>query len=227
MTTAALNVHSIFESISGEAGFIPQGAWTTFIRFQGCNLRCSWCDTIITQSMEGGTPYINPIPIVQAIKTKNVLITGGEPLIQDQETFLTLLELLYINGHVIQIETNGSLPLPEKYWLSKYVGWVVDYKCPSSGMTHHMTDPETFYHRLKGYRTMLKFVIADDADFIETKKIMRSLRTLGYPGKFILSPADASIELMGTIVQSIRESIPEVLDNIIFSLQLHKFLDLP
>ena len=38
-----LQVNSIFESISGEAGFFQQGTWCTFIRLQGCNLRCSWC----------------------------------------------------------------------------------------------------------------------------------------------------------------------------------------
>lgn len=38
-----MKINSIFESISGEGGFIPQGTWCTFIRTQGCSLRCAYC----------------------------------------------------------------------------------------------------------------------------------------------------------------------------------------
>jgi len=40
----SLNVNEIFTSISGEVGgAFPQGSVVTFIRLQGCNLKCPWC----------------------------------------------------------------------------------------------------------------------------------------------------------------------------------------
>ena len=38
------NIIEKFVSIDGEGP--TAGELATFIRFQGCNLRCSWCDTL-------------------------------------------------------------------------------------------------------------------------------------------------------------------------------------
>lgn len=108
-------VNEIFSSIQGE------GAWTgipaTFIRFQGCNLRCSWCDTKETWS--GPSQLMTPEEILELVHYEHVIITGGEPLLHD---LTDLLPALARAGRKIHIETNGTIPwkisYPQDIWLT-------------------------------------------------------------------------------------------------------------
>jgi len=142
-----INIHSIFESISGEAGGFPQGSYCTFVRFQGCNCRCFYCDTVVSQDEIGMNQRMSVEEIVQQIHTEKVLITGGEPLYQ-KEGLLELIRALRKIGCIVQIETSGSYEIPEDFITEKdKVYWVVDYKGPSSGMNHMMGAPDLFIKR--------------------------------------------------------------------------------
>lgn len=79
------------------------GTPATFIRLAGCNLKCPWCDTKheVFKSLEEYSITIG--------KADWVVITGGEPLIQDLDFLMSRLKSL---GKWIQIETNGTFPLP-------------------------------------------------------------------------------------------------------------------
>ena len=109
-----LLVHSIFKSISGEVGLIPQGTSTVFIRLAGCNMKCSYCDTACTQSKKSGSKFTieQIINSIKKLKCKNLLITGGEPLMQ-RKGIISLLKRLKGWGCKIQIETNGSYHIKE------------------------------------------------------------------------------------------------------------------
>lgn len=108
-------VNNIFESIQGE------GIWTgipaTFVRLQGCNLRCLWCDTKETWSDEDN--YMTSEEILSKIHLKHVIITGGEPLLHD---LTELFDLLCKKGKKVHVETNGTQPWKESYpldiWLT-------------------------------------------------------------------------------------------------------------
>lgn len=131
-----LRVHSIFPSFSGEVGAIPQGSRVVFIRFQGCNFRCSYCDAPEALNPSRGRA-MSPQEICDAVRRLSpeasippVIITGGEPLVQDPEAFRVVVEALRDTGNPIQIETNGSRPVPHSM---DGVFWVVDYKMPGAG----------------------------------------------------------------------------------------------
>lgn len=101
-----MRVNEIFYSLQGEGFFT--GTAAVFIRLSGCNLRCPFCDT----DHEQGRP-MTPPEIVDAIlpyPARHVVITGGEPSLQ-----LTpeLINLLHAHDYFIQIETNGTHPLPD------------------------------------------------------------------------------------------------------------------
>lgn len=213
-----MQVHSIFESISGEAGFFPQGTWCTFIRLQGCNLRCSWCDTVTAQTHDIRLNYEMTINnIVKQIKTRHVLITGGEPLARNIEDFSKLLRAL--SGYVVQVETNGSLKPPEA---CEWVKWVVDYKCPSSGMIGQMLPVEQFIKVWPASAAMVKFVVANGADLQRAIAVMQDMRKTGYI--FLVSPLNGDGHQIPAMVVSLRHA--GLLDQIIFSVQLHKLLGL-
>jgi organic radical activating enzyme len=227
-----MNVHSIFESISGEAGIsIPQGAWTTFIRLQGCNLRCPYCDTKDTQDVTIIRQELTIKQIIRKIHTKNVLITGGEPLLQ-RVGLEELIALLEANNHTVQIETNGSKCLPHNAF-GCYGAWVIDYKLPSSGMMERMLPIDLFVAELNSLYAIVKFVIDIGADGLEVcdfnmmiGKIYEMIK-LKYEGDFIISPVDAKPESMKRLVNMCSVAVPaEIRSRLIFSLQIHKICGL-
>ncbi len=231
-----LKVHSIFESISGEAGGFPQGTWSTFIRLQGCNLRCGWCDTSHSQDSEAPSMKMTPDEIFEHCHNKHILITGGEPLLQGR-ALVPLISRLLHSGKKVQIETNGSYPIPHSAWLSipEYdqfpVYWVVDHKCPSSGMSTSMPPIESFIsqiHRARKHRdeVWIKWVIADERDLafaLERIGKMANLVTVPH----LISPIDGKGGMIQSLVDAIRRSDPGLVDKIIFSVQLHKLIKMP
>lgn len=99
-------VNEIFYSLQGEGYFT--GTPAVFLRFSGCNLKCGFCDTrhedftLMTQA--------EIIEQLKAYPSRHVIITGGEPSLQLDQI---LVDLLHNEGYFIQIETNGTRPLPE------------------------------------------------------------------------------------------------------------------
>ncbi len=107
-----MKINEIFYSIQGEGHFSTFPA--IFIRFSGCNLRCSFCDTKHDTGYE-----ISEDDIINQIKKypcSHVVLTGGEPTLQITDS---LIERLNENKYFIQIETNGTNPiLPGIDWIT-------------------------------------------------------------------------------------------------------------
>jgi 7-carboxy-7-deazaguanine synthase len=164
MWSGEMQINSIFNSIDGEVNYYGQGSLTTFIRLQGCNLRCAYCDTPQAQVGGGDSFEMTPSEIFKKIKKQGVskiTITGGEPLNQRKE-LIRLLEMINRESNWdcrITVETNGSKSLKG---ITVLASWVVDYKLPSSGMEAAMNHDSFFY---LGPHDVVKFVIADKKDF--------------------------------------------------------------
>lgn len=167
-----MKVNEIFRSIQGESSYV--GKPCIFVRLTGCNLRCKYCDT--KYAYKGGTEMTttNIIRKIINIYTPGdiIEITGGEPL-QQKDELKRLILGIYANMTYfkkILIETNGSILIPEGgAWSS--VEWIMDWKCPSSGMQSKME-----YGNLNKLRDCdeLKFVIETDEDYDFMKKIVDS-----------------------------------------------------
>lgn len=226
-----LKVNDIFESISGEAGGFPQGTWVTFIRLQGCNLRCEWCDTPQAQSKNGSCGKMRIPRILQMTGNGHVLITGGEPLIQEKT--VKLIKELLKHGNPVQVETNGSISIPSIPCFNQpSLHWVIDRKCPSSGMHEKMIPLDDFSRQIRQIRrdggfVYLKWVVANNEDTNFAIREMQELANNDTTPPFIISPIDANGRAIPHIVEKIREENPALQENIIFSVQLHKIFKLP
>ncbi len=116
-------VNEIFYSLQGE-GFYT-GTPAVFLRFSGCNRACEFCDTDFA-----AFTAMTAAEIVEAVKgfpTRHIVATGGEPTLQLDSD---LLRALKAEHFYVQIETNGSHPVPpEVDWVTcspKDAPWEID-----------------------------------------------------------------------------------------------------
>ena len=132
-----MKVCEIFKSIEGEG--LRTGQAAVFVRLHGCNLRCSYCDSMY--AVEGSDFwFMNVGEILAAVETyrtetgvKCVTLTGGEPLIHmGVEELLTALSEA---GFEVNVETNGTVPCK---WRLPGLFYTMDWKCKSSGMSDRM-----------------------------------------------------------------------------------------
>jgi len=222
-----MNVNEIFESVNGECCAMHQGSLCTFLRLQGCNLRCGYpCDTPQSQGGKGKKFSVEDVfKITQGIGNKNVTITGGEPLLQLPELAQLCLKLVN-NGNRVSIETNGSIALPEEvtndseYEVWKYVNWVVDYKLPSSGMEDKMC-MDNFIDFEYASNDFIKFVIADSCDFRKAKSVIRKCQSKYV--KFAMSAVDGKLTPEILLEWMMKEPCLKE-KGVILNLQLHKIL---
>ena len=130
-----MKVAEKFTSINGEG--TRAGELAVFVRFKGCNLRCSYCDTLWANEPE--CPYNEETPeeilnYVLGTGIHNVTLTGGEPLLQ--KDIRNLIHLLLQAGLQVEVETNGAVALAA--FCEERPVFTMDYKLPSSGCEEHM-----------------------------------------------------------------------------------------
>ena len=121
------SVKEIFPTLQGEGG--QAGRKAVFCRFAGCNLWsgreqdrasavCTFCDTdFVGVDGPGGGKFKGEEALAAAIEAawgegmgeRLVVCTGGEPLLQVDES---LIRALHARGFAIALETNGTLPAP-------------------------------------------------------------------------------------------------------------------
>ena len=194
-----------FVSINGEG--LRSGELAVFIRFANCNLRCSYCDTKYS--------FINPIYTEESIDeiVKNVTLTGGEPLIQNEIKEL-MIELSNI-GNRIEIETNGSINIAP-YLNIPNVTFTLDYKLKGSGMEKYMD--LTNYDLLRK-NDVIKFVVSDYDDLEKTKEIIKKYDLIN-KANCLISPVWGRIEFE-EIVNFLKDN---KLNDVKMQLQIHKII---
>ncbi len=149
-----IKIVEIFQSIEGEGRNI--GLPMIFIRLEGCNLRCLWCDTKYSYDNENYTKMslneiINKVNSFKNIK--HITLTGGEPLYN--KGVISIINNL-IDKYNILIETNGTIWNDE---LEKFDFNKIYLVCSPK-------PKEYFIHKkILEYCNELKFVIDKDIIF--------------------------------------------------------------
>ena len=157
-----LKINEIFYSIQGESSYT--GLPCIFIRLTYCNLRCSYCDTEYA-FYDGKDISIDDIlSEIKKYPTDLVMVTGGEPLIQDY--CINLMEKLIAENYSVMLGTSGSMKLNK---VPKKVIKIVDFKCPSSDMMEK-NDWQILSDIQK--QDEIKFVIGNKKDYDWSKKMI-------------------------------------------------------
>lgn len=168
-----MKVNETFLSLQGEGYFTGTAAF--FLRLSGCNLRCPFCDTQHQSYTEMSEDEI--VAEASRHKPRHIVITGGEPALQLTES---LVDKLHAAGFFIQVETNGTLPLP------KGIDWVT---CSPKGdfpqfpvdelkvlFMGDVTDPEAIISPLLGKESGVKLYLQplDTGNEKQNRAILRS-----------------------------------------------------
>lgn len=149
-------INEIFSSIQGEGPVI--GYKQLFIRFCGCNLKCSYCDTEFLSGEEFTAQELyNKITKEYDLKTfHSISLTGGEPLLHADflKEFLPLIK----NQTKIYLETNATLS--EKLeQIKDYIDIIsADIKLGMNTYTQH----EKFFKNCSGIYTFAKIVFDEN-----------------------------------------------------------------
>ncbi|MBR6403831.1 MAG: putative 7-carboxy-7-deazaguanine synthase QueE [Eubacterium sp.] len=210
-----------FVSINGEGRRAGEPA--VFIRFVGCNLACSYCDTAwaISENAEHKERTLEEIiEYVENSGITNVTLTGGEPLLQNGIEDI-VLELIGRN-HRVEIETNGAVSikamynLADKYSMMDELSVTLDYKCPGSGMEAFM-DMDNYEH-LRPEDTV-KFVVCDRSDLDKAREIIEKYDLVERCAVY-LSPVFGRIESR----EIVEYMIEHKMNGVKHQLQQHKFI---
>lgn len=197
MTDLQIKLNEVFHSLQGESTLA--GLPTIFVRFQGCNLCCEYCDT--PRARELGTGYRMGVEdllvLIESRGCSAVCLTGGEPLLQ-REALEALSRRLIGSGHTVSLETNGSLPIAG---LPPGLRRVVDLKTPGSGMADRILAENLDQ---LGEGDELKCVVTGREDF---RWAIDLVREKDLPGRVpvLFSPVAGDLEpaqLAGWILES-------------------------
>ncbi len=208
-----------FVSINGESR--RAGQLAVFIRFRGCNLNCSYCDTKWANTLDCPAEEMTPYEIYEYIKSTgitNVTLTGGEPLLQkDIDVLLNILaedKSLYV-----EIETNGSVNIDFVKKIENYPSLTIDFKSPSSGMCDKMLMENYNYI---DERDTIKFVCGSLEDLEKAEEIIYKYKLVNRCAVYI-SPVFGSVKL-SDIVDFMAEN---KLNGVNMQLQMHKYIWAP
>ena len=130
----------IFASVQGEG--VSLGVPSVFVRFAECQLQCTWCDTKYTWDWDhhDRAAEVSDVPLDGVVAkivalagpgTRNVVLTGGEPLLH-QDALVALATELRARGFRLEVETNGAIE-PTAALRDAIDQWNVSPKLASSG----------------------------------------------------------------------------------------------
>lgn len=179
----------VFYSIQGEGKSL--GWPSIFVRTSLCNLHCVWCDTDYTWNWKGTRfPHRNDArpgyrkfdkkdwiaectvdevaALVADFPCHNVILTGGEPMIQ-QPALTDLMAVLREKSthYRFEVETNGTL-LPSEAFDAAIDQYNVSPKLENSGNGRKLRErPAAYRFFAASPKANFKFVVADPADLEE------------------------------------------------------------
>lgn len=191
MNADELSIIEIFNSFQGEGR--SMGMPSVFLRLAYCNLQCVWCDTKYSWDWKNYDPKqeIHDMPvrevadaITQWRHTPNLVITGGEPMLQ--QTSLVELDR-YLHEHTlktppfshVEIETAGTIQ-PTDALISRVSLFNVSPKLENSGNSAMRRYKEVALQQfadLAGYnKAIFKFVVSANEDYPEIDAMVAAFK---------------------------------------------------
>ena len=201
ISTTSLPLMEHFYTLQGEGRYTGHASY--FIRLGGCDVGCVWCD--VKDSWDANKhPHVDiesMVKFVVDVDAPIAVITGGEPLMHNLDELTFKLKEHRIRTH---IETSGAHPLSGNW------DWIClspkKFKAPLQDVIIHANE--------------LKVVIFNKSDFDWAEKFASQVSN---DCLLYLQPEWSKSAEMNPLIIDYVKNNPKW----IFSLQTHKFLDIP
>ncbi len=194
MTEPKADLIEVFSSYQGEGLFL--GARQIFIRFAGCNLNCSFCDTPRAAVIKNATVE----EVIKKVKEleedcgshHSISLTGGEPLLHVD--FLEhMLPELKKQRFKIYLETNGTLTEELKRIVSYVDIIAMDIKLPSSTNMPPLWERHIEFLKIARKRHLfIKAVVTGNTSEDDIIKARDAIENFDKGILFVLQPASAT-----------------------------------
>ena len=168
--TALPFVEAFGPTLQGEGP--AAGRLSSFVRFGGCNLSCSWCDSPYTWDadrfdLRQEIQLLEPEEIVDRVpEAPIVVITGGEPLLSQRKAgWESFLKFLKARGAELHMETNGTI-VPNTVTLAYVDVFIVSPKQAHAGSHKRTQNPALHFGWARlhdDHEAHLKIVVEDAA----------------------------------------------------------------
>lgn len=225
------NLVEMFSSVQGEGPNV--GESTLFIRFAGCDLRCSWCDSPHTwkpsaycriEQTRGCGDFLqiaNPVALGAIIDASKQLglschrwvsLTGGEPLLQS--SLPEVASALKALGAKVHLETHGlavrSLEKALDFLDAISMDWKLskDVKVAGGSQPNSFApEHEKFLERARAVRHLsVKVVVTPSTTEEEIEQVSLSVAEIAPNATLIIQPVTpaGSVEMPPTAKQVLR-----------------------
>jgi len=237
------NFYEVFTSIQGEGLFI--GRTQIFIRFAGCNLTCSYCDTETALSPQTFAffekePFFskfvkikNPVSVRKLVcfikKTlkklpsiHSITFTGGEPLLYVD--FIKDVIVALDNLKPVHLETNGTLP---EYLerLIEYINFVsMDFKPEFFYIKNFVEKQHRFLKISSQKECQVKVVVTSSLKEKDFAKVVNIMHLVNKEIPLILQPNTKEISFIKEKILKCYKIAIKKLSNVLIIPQVHHFL---
>ncbi|TSC65455.1 MAG: radical SAM protein [Candidatus Berkelbacteria bacterium Gr01-1014_85] len=195
-----------FYTLQGEGATLGMPA--VFLRLHHCNLDCNWCDAAYTWNRQLPAfvterqkwtveTTAKRVQSLGANHCKRLVITGGEPLLQ-QRSIIQLLR--YLPDWNIEFETNGTIKPVEQLC---YCQFNCSPKLANSGIElARRFKPEVLAVINQLPKSWFKFVVTGPDDILEMEETYRPYIDAK---KIILSPEGTDVATIHAVQRSVVE----------------------
>lgn len=162
------------DTIQGEGP--NAGVISTFVRLQGCTLRCVWCDTLDVWPHGNEYSFDEIFEMFEEIDLigrfyngQHLILTGGSPLKQERRliNFLYRFQERYGFKPFVEVE-NEAVLMPSKEFVDLADWWNNSPKLANSGMKPRVRiKPDVLKFMGQLPNSIFKFVVASQQDWEE------------------------------------------------------------
>ena len=216
-------ISEVFRSIQGEG--LYQGVDQVFVRFFGCNLGCSFCDTKLDSYEKKTAPELFD-EIDSFGDYHSLSITGGEPLLQI-DFLKDLLKLIKEKKQRVYLETNGTLPEN----LEKIIDYAdiiaMDFKLPSStSLKPFWKEHREFLRIANKKNTFAKAVIGPATEPEDIYKVIGIIKEIDKDLTLVLQPQDSAEVMIKAKLKDFEKICKKEEIDVTIIPQMHKKLGL-
>lgn len=239
------NLYEVMESIQGEGLLL--GTRQVFLRFTGCNLRCSYCDTAASLQPAEQCLYYrqtgirevieqvdNPLSqeevasLVRAFSSSWISLTGGEPLLW-ADFIAGLASLLKPFGYSFLLETNGTLHEQLDICLPFIDMISMDFKLSSDVFNDCWSMHERFLCKAAQKPCYIKLVLTTDSSSKELAQAVQLIARINKDIPLILQPVTQSNDCYPPLMEDLLEmqkTALKILPDVRIIPQLHPLMGL-